>query len=245
MKDKLTNPAYGDEWSVLSIARNGLSDNVWNQLYITRVENKVKEIGSNVLKKNESTENSKIILLLNATGGDPENVGGYNLVKPLADYNYVSKQGVNGTIYALLALDSKNYEIPKLEGEGIQTTRAMLINAILDSQIKGGGWDWMPDAETPDPDLTGMAIQALAPYYNAKDESVKKAVDSVVDLLAKKQDADGGYSSWGKANSCSCAQVICGLTLSTLGIDADKDERFIKNGNSLLDATISYYDNGE
>ena len=35
------------------------------------------------------------------------------MLYPLANFKQVNWQGVNGTIYALLALDSKNYEIPK------------------------------------------------------------------------------------------------------------------------------------
>ena len=237
-KEKLTVPAYGNEWTVLSIARGGLSDAKWNYQYIKSVSEKVKELNSNELKKNEATENAKITLILNSVGGNPENVEGFNLLEPLANYDYVKKQGVNGIIYTLLALDSRNYEIPKLSGEGTQTTREVLINGILDAQIEGGGWDWTPTATTPDPDLSGMALQALAPYYDSNNK-VKEAVDNVVKLLSDKQDSDGGYSSWGYANSCSCAQVICGL--SELGIDAASDERFIKNGTSLLEAALAYY----
>ncbi len=240
INNNMVSPAYGNEWTVLSIARNNLSDEKWDYQYIKSVNDKIDELKSDKLNDKQSTDNAKIILILNSVGGDPEHVGDYNLVAPLADYDYVKKQGVNGIIYSLLALDSKDYEIPELKGQGVQNTRELMIKGILDAQIASGGWDWSAQADTLDPDLSGMALQALAPYYT-KDESVKKAVDSVVDLLAKKQDDNGGYSSWGYANSCSCAQVLCAL--STLGIDADKDERFIKNGNSLLDATISYYDN--
>lgn len=238
LKDNLNSPSYGYEWSVLSISRSGVSDTAWNQLYVRSVEDKIKELGTNVINKNQSTDNSKIILLLNATGGNPENVAGYNLVTPLANYDYVKRQGVNGIIYALLALDSGQYDIPKLTGEGTQTTREMLINGILDAQIVGGGWDWMQTATTLDPDMSGDAIQALAPYYKSN-KNVKAAVDKVITLLSEKQDDDGGYTTWGSPNSCSCAKVICGL--SALGINPDTDERFIKNDNSLVDGILKYY----
>ena len=50
---------------------------------------------------------------------DPSDVNGYNMLYPLANFKQVNWQGVNGTIYALLALDSKNYEIPKLTEEDL------------------------------------------------------------------------------------------------------------------------------
>ncbi len=40
----------------------------------------------------------------------------------------------------------------------------------------------------------------------------------------------------------SCAQVVVALT--SLGIDPAEDSRFIKNGNSVLDALLGYYVNG-
>jgi hypothetical protein len=237
-KEELTSPAYGNEWTVLSIARKGLSDKAWNDLYINSVEDKVKENGSNILHKTNSTNNSKIALVLNAVDKNPEDVSGYNLISPLANYDYVKKQGANGIIYALIALDSGKHEVPEIEGEGTQTTRELLINGILDARIADGGWNYTTTSKTSDPDLTGMAIQALAPYYKSN-KKVKNAVDNALTVLSNMQNENGGYSSWGNENSCSCAQVICALT--ALGLNPDCDERFIKNGKSLLDATLAYY----
>lgn len=46
-------------------------------------------------------------------GKDPQNVAGFDLLLPLGDFDETVSQGVNGAIFALLALDSKNYEIPR------------------------------------------------------------------------------------------------------------------------------------
>ena len=91
--------------------------------------------------------------------------------------------------------------------------------------------------DTADPDMTGMALQALAAYY--EDETVKDAADKAVRCLSDMQGEDGGYSSWGNANSESCSQVIVALT--ALGIDPNEDERFVKNDKSLIDALLSFY----
>ena len=40
-------------------------------------------------------------------------------------------------------------------------TREKLIQVILDAQLTDGGWDL--SADKADPDMTAMAIQALAP----------------------------------------------------------------------------------
>ena len=52
------------------------------------------------------------------------------------------------------------------------------------------------------------------------------------------QDADGGFSGIDGSSSESIAQVI--VALSALGIDADQDPRFIKNGVSALDALLAF-----
>src|SRR5699024_11026485 len=107
--------------------------------------------------------------------------------------------------------------------------------------------------EETDPDMTGMAIQALAPYYNTEEvftyetrfenETVQKTVRTVVDealaILSELQLSDGGFSSWDTANAESTAQVIVALT--SLGIDPLEDERFIKNGNTVLDGILRFY----
>ena len=37
-------------------------------------------------------------------------MGGYNLITPLLDYDSVIKQGINGPAWALIALDTIDYE---------------------------------------------------------------------------------------------------------------------------------------
>ena len=118
-------------------------------------------------------------------------------------------------------------------------TREKLIQVILDAQLNDGGWDL--SADKADPDMTAMAIQALAPYYKTN-ETVKAAVDKALEALSALQRNDGGFGSWGTVNSESCAQVIVALT--ALGIDPTADSRFVKNGNTVLDALAGFYVNG-
>ncbi len=79
-------------------------------------------------------------LAVTAIGKDPRNVGGYNLLKKLADFENVKWQGINGPIWALIALDSDMYKIPTVKSVEVQTTRDLLIKEILDQEIEGGGF---------------------------------------------------------------------------------------------------------
>ena len=225
--------SIGGEWLALALARSGRS------VPAGYYDNVVQYVKANVnanerLHNSKSTDNSRVILALTAIGKDPTNVGGHNLLKGLDSMNYINKQGINGPVFALIALDSHNY--PTFGG----VTRDVLIDRILSEQVKAdGGWALGgADEEASDVDVTAMTIQALAPYYktNAK---VKTAVDKGLTWLSEHQQEDGGFASWGAVNSESCAQVI--VALAALGIDPLTDSRFIKNGITALDALCGYY----
>ncbi|MGN0153578.1 MAG: fibronectin type III domain-containing protein [Lachnospiraceae bacterium] len=237
IKKQLAEPEYGNEWQILSVARSGIDDVVWYKKYYASVENQIKEKQSNILNSSYSTENSRLIIGLTAIGADPADISGYNLIAPLADFDFVKKQGLNGSVYALIALDCGGYEISVAEEGVTQTTREGIIEEILNSALETGGWTYSGD--TADPDMTSMAIQALAPYYTQKDD-VKVAVDKALTVLSDMQDENGSFASWGTTNSMSCAQVVCAV--SALGSDVETDTRFIKNGISVLDAMLSFYD---
>lgn len=225
--------SIGGEWMALGLARSGRT--VPEGYYDAVVKYVKDNIDSNGrLDKNKATENARIILALTAIGKDVTNVGGHDLLAGLNEMSYLSKQGINGAIFTLIALDSHSYT------PAGDVTRDKLVQAILNAQISGDG-GWSLDGKNADVDMTAMAIQALAAYYKS-DSSAKKAVDKGLSWLSSVQQNDGGFTSWGAANSESCAQVIVSLT--ALGIDPAKDSRFIKNGVSVLDALCSFAVNG-
>lgn len=233
---KLGTPGVGSiggEWMALGLARSGRT--VPKGYYDAVVKYVKDNIDSNGrLDKNKATENARIILALTAIGKDVTNVDGHDLLAGLNEMSYLSKQGINGAIFTLIALDSHNYT------PAGDVTRDKLVQAILDAQISSDG-GWSLDGKNADVDMTAMAIQALAAYYKSN-SSAKKAVDKGLSWLSSVQQNDGGFTSWGAANSESCAQVIVALT--ALGIDPTKDSRFIKNGVSVLDALCSFAVNG-
>ena len=229
-------PRYGSlggEWTVLALARGGAdTETAYFTDYYAALEQTVRE-ANGVLSERKYTEYSRVILALSALGKDARDVAGFDLTLPLGDYEKTAAQGVNGVIYALLALDSRDYPMPQNAAASTQATRQLYVDAILAAQLADGGWSFM--GEDADPDLTAMALQALAKYR--EQSSVQLAANRALVCLSTMQNADGGFSSWGSENAESCAQVL--LALNALGLDAD-DSRFVKNSHSVLDALLTY-----
>ena len=66
-----------------------------------------------VLSAQRYTEYARAVLALTSIGFDVTDVAGYDILEPLADYASVCRQGVNGPLWALIALDSYGYDIPE------------------------------------------------------------------------------------------------------------------------------------
>ena len=230
--------AFGSEWYILGLARSGRK--VFDDYY-KAIEKYVSEnIDENGrLDEKRATDNAKLVLVLSALDKDVTDVGGHDLLKALSDMDYVTQQGLSGAIYALLAFDCRGYDIPSADKNVEQTSREGLVKYILDKQLKDGGWAYSGDKA--EPDMTAMALQALAAYYKT-DAKVKEEADKAVTCLSKLQNTTGGYDSYGSVNSESAAQVITALT--ALGIDPDNDARFVKNGASVLDSLCGFYVDG-
>lgn len=106
---------------------------------------------------------------------------------------------------------------------------------LLALQGEDGGWCVRGGAG--DPDVTAMAVQALAKYCGEDDEAAG-AVDKAVAFLVSKQCENGEFQSYGIENCESTCQVI--IALASLGIDCRTDERFIRDGRNLLDVLCGY-----
>ena len=241
--ETVTDPicgSTGGDWAMYGLAEAGypMSDE-YIAKYRQNVEAAVREGYRGVpgqLHDRKYTDYSRVIVAYAALGLDPTDIAGYNMVEKLADFDSVVWQGVNGPIWALRALDAGRYEIPAVKDIKNLTTRQKLIDCILGEQLDDGGWDL--SGQQSDPDLTGMAMTALAPYRSQK--KVKTALDKAVKWLSEMQNSDGTFSTWGSRTAESSAQVICGLT--AVGINPNTDSRFKKNGKSVIDGLFSFYD---
>lgn len=235
--------SIGGEWAVLGLARSGYAvpDKYYQDYYAT-VEKYVKDCGGKLHDK-KYTEYSRVIVALSSIGKDARNVAGYDLTTALGDYDKTIWQGLNGPIWALIALDSRDYPMPENKEAATQATRQMYVDRILECQLSDGGWSLFGGTaaasagdKTSDPDITGMALQALAKYQDQP--AVAKATSEALDCMSKQQNSQGGYSSWGTENSESCVQML--VALCELGISVN-DSRFVKNGKSMLDNLMTYY----
>lgn len=236
---KDTKPDYSSIWNVIGLKRSGL--------YVP--ESYINLFYSNVIAYCESkdwqitrakySDYSKLILALTAIGVDARDVMGHNLLAYLSDYENVSRQGNNGTIWALIALKSNPaYEIPEDPSAVQQNSEELLVKKVVGMQCQDGGWTMM--GTTGDSDMTGMAMQALASYYN-KDgyENVTAAIDKGLAWIEKNQLSSGGFGTMKTETSESVAQII--TALCGVGIDCGEDARFIKNGKWPMTGLFQYY----
>lgn len=233
-------PAFLNEWGILGLARAGIEvpENFYETYYASAYEKvqEQKKVSSRPWD-NKITETQRLALALTAIGKDPTDVGGVNLL----DYSWNKEtywngavlgdmQGSNELICALLAINAHD-SLKESRPESVTMTEQQMIDKLLGVyQAEEGGFGL--SGPSFDVDITGMALQALAPYYNTR-EDVKEAVDKSVTHLSQAQDTDGSYG-----NPEATSQVI--VALCTLGIDPDQDEQFIKVGSSLVDGLLMY-----
>ena len=227
--------SIGGEWAILGLARSGEEiPQEFYQRYYENVKSYVKEC-KGILHDKKYTEYSRVILALTAIGKNPADVAGYNLLIPLADYEKTMWQGINGPVWALIALDSRNYSIPENKDAKVQATRDMYIDYILKRQNDDGGWS-LSENMSSEIDVTAMVLQALSNYRHM--EKVEEAVKKALVMLQNSQNESGGFSSSGSASCESSAQALTALCM--LGIDYNSPE-FTKNGKTVLDDILSYY----
>lgn len=226
--------SIGGEWAVIGLARNDSLPADYAASYYSNLVRTLRDAGG-VLHRVKYTEYSRVVIALSSLGFDPTDVAGYDVLSPLGDFDQVCWQGVNGPIWALIALDSRGYDAPTAPDGKRQTTRDALIDAILESEISGGGWAL--SGSVPDVDMTAMALTSLAPYRGARADAAA-AIERGLSVLSSLQGEGGGYGDAGSATSESCAQVV--VALASLGIDPASDERFVKESGSVLDALCAF-----
>lgn len=224
--DFLQNAGIGSsDWLAIGISRFGFEEDY--EAYLTALSQRVKALSDT----DNATEWQRCAITASAMGGDPADLEGIDLVKGGVygrdEKNSVGKQGLNGWIFALLTLDTMGYKTP----EGAEFDRERILDEIVSVQNTDGGFS-LSKGES-DIDITAMALQAIAPYYNdfSRDD-VRKSVDKAVEYLSGKQDSSGTFGS-AEADS----QVI--IALCSLGIDPEADSRFVKSSD-LLTALLSY-----
>ena len=226
------------DWTALAMARAEVADDYAG--YLTRlqayVERQYAENGC--LHEVKATEYHRIALTAAALGGDPTSFGTKPDGTPIdlvaeGTYNWqgendLGAQGLNGWIFALLAVDAVNADIPA----GARYSRQTMRDAIVSAQLPEGGFS-LGGGEM-DVDITAMALQALAPYQ----AELPEVIDAALNALSSAQLPTGGFESWGAQSSESCAQVL--LALCELNIDPETDARFQKASGNVVTALLSF-----
>lgn len=224
MLSQVSAPACGDEWVVMDFARAQARTTPGFADYYGKVEAFAKSTKGGMDAK-YPTDLARYTLALTALGYDATDIAGYDLTKALKDVKALQAQGTNGLVFALLALDSGSYPCD---------SRAAIVDAILAAQKDDGGFTYDPKYDS-DPDLTAMAIQALAPYMDQ--QKVGLAVESALMCLSKMQQSDGGFTAWGESSCESAAQAI--MALNAAGVPLTS-EYFVKDGHTLMDNLMSF-----
>ncbi len=163
------------------------------------------------------------------------------------DYlDFVTKLGGNYSvsqtteaIFGLIALDSGNYSDDSLTYGRTQYIDYLLANKFTPAAGQSA-WSIITGNNTPNVDVTAMALAALAPYYlndtlyPAKHTDIEAAVEGGLTYLSAQQNNSGHYG-----NSNSTSMVI--VALASLGKDPGANTGdFTKNGKSLIDGLLAF-----
>ena len=202
--ENVTNPTFGSvggEWGILGLARSnaGIPEK-YRELYLKNIHNVLIE-QKGILTHVKYTEYSRLILALTALGEDVSQVEGYNLISYLADLDNVVKQGVNGPAFALLALDSKSYQLPQSAVAEVSKNGGTVANreALVDYLLFRG-------PQEGDVDRTAMMLQALAPYRD--DSRVRTFAEEAFKILSDQENPDGTFSLAGEDTIESSIQAL-------------------------------------
>ena len=222
--DKAGTPS--SDWLVIALNQLGVEgdfDKYRSALSAYVIQKYETENKLDVVK---STEWHRITLAYLACGGDPTDIDGINIAKDGVTLRDFERQGLSAYIWGLIAMDAANVES--------EDKRRELVDALVKSQLDDGGFTLF--GNSGDPDVTAMVIIALSPY--AEEEKISKTIETAVSFLSENQLENGGFMSYGVENCESCAQAV--IALCSVGIDPDNDERFVKNGISVVDTMLKY-----
>ncbi|PFE22052.1 cell wall anchor protein [Bacillus anthracis] len=218
--EKMLQDGIESDWVALGLSRSGKNVPIEAKLnYVKAVTEKVEKR----MNRFSATDLARTIIMMNAMNADPKMVGEHNLVQKLYESDKVNS--VTGYTFALLAFDTKKYEVPV----DSKWNRVALVDALLQTQHTDGGWTY-DSASGKDSassvDVTGMVLSALAPYQDRAD--VKPAVQKAVAYLYNEQLENGGFSADGQENSNSAAQAIIGLSL-VKDVDQNRLHKAVQN----------------
>ena len=208
------------DWFVFSYARMGI---IKDENYITAAEALFQEKSDSMSLPDEE----RIALAAAASGCDISQNGMLDTIRSRLDSD-LSGVMINQLIFGLHAADCAFYELPDFRSE--------IISELISRRHKSGAL-YMMNENTPETDITAMALSALAPYVSSSGETAN-AVNGMLEYLSGELTDNADVKNWGSPSCETTAQTI--TALCSLGIDPTSDKRFIKNGCNMIDALLSY-----
>ncbi|MDO4793417.1 MAG: S-layer homology domain-containing protein [Filifactor alocis] len=221
---------FGDEWAVFALSRSGLEiDPEKKEAYIKSVKEAYSPTNDFYVQNQKPTTIARTMIALGALGVGVDEIREYDFVEKLLNNKDMSA-GLNESVYALIAIDTKNYS-----DQGYRWDRKGLVDEILSYQNPQTGGFGLYDNTGSGIDMTAMALQALSRYTPRED--VREAVERGLKYLRDNLDTDMGYQS-----SEAVAQTVIALT--ALKMDALDDQNgFHRNDRkNIVTALMKFYD---
>ena len=194
----------GEDWKVMELCAIGAASSIDRDALLANAVSSYNLVGT--------TNPQRSVIALTAAGIDPSHVtvGGetYDLLNKMAttQFNYT-----NSRIALLWAYASGSYDAP--------ASALMTVDELLDSlavsQLPDGGF--ANSGSTSDPDVTAMAIAALAPYQGRG--SVNDVLTKALAALKSMQLSDGGFPRLGESVSNANSTAMASIALCAVGVD--------------------------
>lgn len=184
-----------------------------------------------------ATDYQRTILSVLASGKDPRNFAGKDLVKavlnsqlPDGKFADTVDQGggnlVNAHIWGIICLYAEGGKIPNKDSA---------YKWLVSHQNKDGGFGIAVNSNTSDIDMTGMALAA----FGALEKDYKdKYVEKTLKYLSSQQLENGGFQTWGVENPESAAAVVQGLI--AVRVDPTSEEWTRKNGSNPVKFILTF-----
>ena len=212
---------YMDEWNIFALLRSG------GKITFEDIKSYDKSAESEYINNKglRITDYARMMLAFGSMDKTPANTPWEeNLVDSMILSTKMEKETLNCPVFALIALDSKNINIPP----NSIWTREKFIDYILKFQAVDGSFSLYRGEKTGSVDMTAMALQSLAPYYIKGNENIQAPVHKALEYLRSRIDECCGYDG----NACSSAQVLTALT--SLNIDPVTAEGFTLGRKNLI-----------
>ena len=220
-------PVNGD-WTVVGLRAAGLLERETAAVYYESVVQRAAQAVENRLNPNKPTENTRTILGVTAAGHNAADVAGVDLTAGLGDMAYLRHQGLNASVWALIALDCGAYPDPAPVEGAEPVNRETLVAELLSARCTDGGWALMGDEM--DVDITAMALQALSPYVGRYDREITNALN----WLSLEMSDNCTFFYGTSESSESLSQVIMAVTSLNWGVGDMVG--FVRDGQTMYTA---------